>query len=122
MYSFAKRLTSFIVAGAVVLGILSVYPKINNTKTIVSADEKLYDSASAINYATILGGAVDYGVVADTIIQSSHTETTFATNHFVHNDFNIDVDYIKSTALFLVGKDITSTNDNTFFFDSSIFN
>ena len=114
MYGFAKRLTSFVVAGAVVLGILSVYPKINNSKSTVSADDKLYDSASAINYATILGGAVDYGVVADRIIQKSHTETTFATNYFVHNDFNIDVDYIQSTALFIVGRELSSENDNPY--------
>ena len=112
MYSFAKRLTSYVVAGAVVLGILSVYPKINSSKSTVNAAEKLYDSASAINYATILGGAVDYGVVAERIIQNSHTETTFATNYFVHNNYNIDVDYITSTALFLVGRELSSENDD----------
>ena len=112
MYSFAKRLSSFVVAGAVVLGILSVYPKINKSQSTVNAAEKLYDSASAINYATVLGGAVDYGVVAETIVQRSHTETTFATNYFVHHDFNIDVDYIQSTALFLIGRELSSDNDD----------
>ncbi|MBP5180719.1 MAG: hypothetical protein J6127_05470, partial [Clostridiales bacterium] len=102
MFNFAKRATSAVIAGAVVLGTLAFYPY--GDKARVNA-ATLYDSASAINYATILGGAVDYGVVADTITQNSHTETTFATHHFIHNSDNIDVDYISSTALFIVGED-----------------
>ena len=108
MYNFAKRVTSAVVAGAVVLGTLAFYPSGN--KGQVNAAQ-LYDSASAINYSTILGGAVDYGVVAQTIIQTSHTETSFATNHFIHVKDNIDVDYIDSTALFLVGIDYEERND-----------
>ena len=108
MHNFAKRVTSAVVAAAVVFGTLAVYPNITGKKNIVNAATK-YDSASAINYATILGGAVDYGVVADTIIQTNHTETTFATNHYIHNSDSVDVDYVDSTALFLIGKDLTTT-------------
>lgn len=111
MYNFAKRVTSAVVAGAVVLGTLAFYPGWNKGK--VNAATK-YDSASAINYATVLGGAVDYGVVADTIIQTNHTETTFATNHYIHNSSDsVDVDYVYSTALFLIGKDLTTTSGAT---------
>ena len=61
------------------------------------------DSASTINFKQVLGGAVDYGIVADSITQSSHMETTFATNAFTNvSGFNNDVDYIESTALFLM--------------------
>ncbi len=102
MYNFAKRVTSAVVAGAVVLGTLAFYPGWN--KGQVNAAQ-LYDSASAINYSTILGGAVDYGVVADKIVATSHTETTFATFNYENNeDTNIDVDFITSTGLFLVGE------------------
>ena len=104
MYNFAKRITSAVVAGAVVLGTLAFYPGWNKGK--VNAAE-LYDSASAINYATVLGGAVDYGIVSGTLEQNSHTETTFATNHFIHTKDNNDVDFVDSTALFLIGETYT---------------
>ena len=102
MYDALKRITSGVVAFAVVLGTLAVSPIITGKKNIVNAATLKYDSASAINYATVLGGAVDYGVVADTIVQTSHTETTFATNHFVHDSDNIDVDYITSVQFAVV--------------------
>ena len=115
MFSIAKRITSGVVAAAIVIGTLAVYPKITGKNTMVNAAELKYDSASAINYATILGGAVDYGIVADTVIQNNHTETTFATNHFIHNSDNIDVDYISSTALFLIGESYTpGSGDNRY--------
>ncbi|MEE3472600.1 MAG: prealbumin-like fold domain-containing protein, partial [Butyrivibrio hungatei] len=110
MFNNLKKVTSAAVAGAVVLGSLALYPTGN--KGTVRADAIKFDSASAINYATILGGAVDYGIVADTIYQNSHTETTFATNHFWHNVSNIDADYIDSPALFLIGEDLNTTDPN----------
>ena len=113
MLNNLKKVTSAAVAGAVVLGSLALYP--NGNKGTVRADAIKFDSASAINYATILGGAVDYGIVADTIYQNSHTETTFATNHFWHNVSNIDADYIDSPALFLIGEDLNTTDpDNNY--------
>ena len=103
MYGIAKRLTAGLIAGVIVTGSLVVSPGFNKNNNTVRA-ASLYDSASAINYATILGGAVDYGVVANEITSTSHTETTFATNRYVNNaDNSIDVDYVESTALFLVG-------------------
>ena len=113
MFKFAKRATSAVVAGAVVLGTLSAYPAITGKKNQVNA-ATLYDSASAINYATILGGAVDYGIVADKVIQSNHTETNFATNYYEHISDNIDVDYTESTALFLVGDYKGGEGDNRY--------
>ena len=68
-----------------------------------------YDSASAINYATVLGGAVDYGIVAEKLAQNGHMETTFATNTFEWSGNSNDVDFMHDkTAHFIVGKDITS--------------
>ena len=51
MYSIAKRLTSAVVAGAVVIGTLAVYPKISGNRgtTVVNADApQVYDSASSM--------------------------------------------------------------------------
>ena len=101
MFNRLKRVTSAFVAGAVVLGSLVVYPNLTGKFEKVKAAVK-YDSASAVNFSTVLGAAVNYGIVANEIIQRSHTETTFATNKFVHVSDNIDVDYIDSTALFLI--------------------
>ena len=45
---------------------------------------------------TVLGGAYEYGIVADELIQSGHTETNFAVNKFSYggsgNADNIDID------------------------------
>ena len=102
MHNFAKRVTSAVIAAAVVFGTLTFYPTGNKGRVNAA---QLYDSASAINYSTILGGAVDYGVVANKIVATSHTETTFATFNYENNeDTNIDVDFITSTGLFLVGE------------------
>ena len=42
------------------------------------------DSVSAINYKQVLGGGVDYGIIANSITQHSHMETTFATKTFTN--------------------------------------
>ena len=73
-----------------------------------------YDSASSINYSTILGGAVEYGIVAESVIQNSHMETTFATNSFLNNHQNNDPDYINSTAHFIIGSLVDGSNPITF--------
>ena len=103
---FGKKVVSAFIAGAVVLGTLAVYPDSRNNTVLAAATK--YDSTSAINYKTILGGAVDYGIVSNEIIQNSHLETPFATNHFSNmgpgeRGHNIDVDYTTSPALFLIG-------------------
>ena len=76
-----KRIVASVAAVTLLGGVL-----MNNDKGVKAVDgdyvPPIQDSASAINYATVLGGAVDYGIVADKIIQNSHMETTFATNHF----------------------------------------
>ena len=105
MFKFGKKVVSAVIAYSIVFGSMAFDPA--GKKNVVRADATLFDSASAINYATILGGAVDYGIVAGTLEQTSHTETTFATNNFIHTSSNIDVDYVNSTALFLIGRTYT---------------
>ena len=73
---------------------------ITGSNRVEAAPAKM-DSASIINYATILGGAVDYGIVADHLTQQGHMETTFATNLF-ESDSNNDVDYQDKTAHFII--------------------
>ena len=103
MYNFAKRVTSAVVAGAVVLGTLAFFP-VGNKGRVNAAAPELYDSTSAVNYKTILGGAVDYGIVCNDIHQGDHMETTYATNELWNPQYkNTDVDFITSPALFLIG-------------------
>ncbi|MBR3056705.1 MAG: hypothetical protein IKG93_01945, partial [Clostridiales bacterium] len=107
--------TSLILATSLIVGTMA-FKKSNKDKGLKSlyvpqvyADASVpYDSASQINYATVLGGAVDYGIVAPEVHQKNHMETTFATKLFSNRDNqgnsnNNDVDYISSTALFLIG-------------------
>ncbi len=73
----------------------------------VSADVLLaFDSASQVNYSTILGRATDYGIVSDTIVQpvGRHMESNFAVNVYSGNH-NFDVDLAGSEPVpFIVGE------------------
>ena len=99
-----KRALAFVMAGVMTFSGVVLNGGTSHKKNIVDAAAPMkQDSASSINYMQVLGGAVDYGIVADSITQHSHMETTFATNTFVNETgANNDVDFIKSTALFLI--------------------
>ena len=66
-----KKVISFALAGAMALG-LAVTGGGGNVLQVEAAAPVKQDSASAINYATVLGGGVDYGLIAPTVIQNSH--------------------------------------------------
>ncbi len=109
MFSIAKRITSGVVAAAVVLGTLAVYPFQNGDK--VNAAE--YEAASAVNFSSILGDAVDFGIVANSYEQNKHTETTYAVKKYnnLSGDVN-EVDYITSqTAHFMMGEFVKHDTD-----------
>ena len=103
-----KRVTSAVVASAVVLSSLFFVP--DAKKNVVYAAETKYDSANLVNYATIMGRAVDYGIVSQSITQSMHMETTFATFTYRRTiDTTTDVDLTNAkTAQFIIGE-ITSS-------------
>ncbi|MBP5492088.1 MAG: hypothetical protein J6Y08_04520, partial [Clostridiales bacterium] len=70
--------------GEVTVGIPTVYAASNLTD---------YDSASSVNYSTIMGRAVDYGIVSESIYLPGHMETTFATKMYKTDPSkNCDVD------------------------------
>ena len=118
MFNFVKRATSAIVAGAVVLGSLAVYPIFtkNKEQTVVRAAElpAVMDAASSVNYSTILGRGVDYGIVAENFQQRDHMESTFAVINFskipatVGTYSTIDLNPVGSTAQVLVNSLVTS--------------
>ncbi len=105
MIGFAKRATAALMAVAVVFGTLFLEPVFNKDNTTVNAAAH-YDSASLVNYATIMGRAVDYGIVSRSFTQRQHIETTLATYKFcLEQNTVFDVDLTTSrTAQFMVGE------------------
>ena len=104
MLSSMKRLASAVIAGAFVAGSLTFCPEIFSGNRSVNAAE-LYDTANLVNYATILGRDVDYGIITDRFVQRAHVETTLATNSFKRDcDSQFDVDLTTNkTAQFIIG-------------------
>ena len=98
-------LMSFVIAVGFVLS--TAIPDIFG-HTVMADDSPLlvFDSASQVNYSTILGRATDYGIVSDTIVQPAgrHMETNFAVNVY-SGDHNFDVDLAGSEPVpFIVGE------------------
>ncbi|MBR6256989.1 MAG: hypothetical protein IKR23_06365 [Lachnospiraceae bacterium] len=95
-----QRIASGVMAGIMLVSTLAVTPSQKVTAADVPSKQ---DASSAINYATILGRATDFGIVADTFEQKMHMETTLATNTFINKSGNNDVDFIEGTAQFIFG-------------------
>ena len=104
MINLVKRATSALIAGAFVLGSLTFCPDLFSGRNTVNAAE-LYDTANLVNYATILGRDVDYGIITDRFVQRAHVETTLAANSFKRDcDSQFDVDLTTNkTAQFIIG-------------------
>ena len=85
---FGKKVVSAVIAGAVVLGTLAVYPSETKSRVFAAANVLDYDSASSVNYNTILGRATDYGLLVGTMNQTGHMETTLAMISFCGASFS----------------------------------
>ena len=94
-------ISSLVLATSLVVGTIAIRRSKDGNgfkigSSTVYADGSLldYDSASLINYSTILGRAIDYGILSDTLDQKGHMETTYATNKFINPQAanNCDVD------------------------------
>ncbi|MBO4637320.1 MAG: hypothetical protein J5685_09270, partial [Clostridiales bacterium] len=117
MFSITNRVkkgAAVLLSASLVVGNFSVNGALfrKQTDNVYAASlPAMQDSASAVNFSTILNGATDYGIVAQDLYQRGHMETTFATEVF-HNSnhgdslvFNNDVDFLPSgtTAQFIIG-------------------
>ncbi|MBP5261158.1 MAG: hypothetical protein J6Z43_03410 [Clostridiales bacterium] len=84
MFNRLKKVTAIVTAGALMAGTFAL--NINHTgkiSNVVRASEILdFDSANSVNFSTILGRAVDFGIVSNYLVQTNHMETTFATNTY----------------------------------------
>ncbi|SCW69538.1 hypothetical protein SAMN02910456_02646, partial [Ruminococcaceae bacterium YRB3002] len=111
MFSKLKKATAIVTAGAIMAGTFAANVNLlgNDAACLVFADEvgdgKIYDSVSAVNYSTILGRGVDFGIVADRFEQNQHMQTTFAVNTYANLGQNNDIDLIPngSVAQVLIG-------------------
>ena len=97
-------------AAAIVTGGIAFYLS-KDTRVLASAMAEgrevpqNLDAISAINYATILGRATDFGIVANDFEQVTHMETTFAVNTFSNSSGQVnEVDFITNSAQFMVGQ------------------
>ena len=95
-----QRIVSGVMAGIMMVSTLAVMP---SQKAIAASVPEAMDTVSSVNYDYVLSRAVDFGVTATTFVQEGHMETTFATNKFIHEASNSDVDFITGTAQFLIG-------------------
>lgn len=111
MFNKIKKVTAIVTAGAMMAGTFALNANLLGndglgSKLKVNAAEfpAVQDSASAVNYATILGRATDFGIVANEFHHNMHMETTIAVNNFYQDDGGAvtDVDFVQGTAQFII--------------------
>ncbi len=96
-----QRIASGALAGIMLVSTLAVMP----AEKVSAATPANQDASSAVNYATILGRATDFGIVANNFTHNNHMETTYAIKNLSQVDSNVtDVDFITGTAQFIIGK------------------
>ena len=81
MFNKLKKVTAVVTAGALVAGTFALNANFlgNDSINVVHAAEILdFDSASSVNFNTILGRGTDYGLVLNKLVVESHMETTYA--------------------------------------------
>ncbi len=98
---FVSGVLSFVIAVVFVLS--TAIPDIFGHTVMAAAIPPVQDSASAVNYATILGRATDFGIVANEFHHENHMETTIAVIDYYQMDGMVtDVDFVEGTAQFIV--------------------
>lgn len=104
-----RKIVSLVTAGIMAVSLLTVG---GHNGVSEAAETMTYDSTSAVNFSTVFGRAVDYGVLADTYTQLKHTETNFAVKTY-HKDIaeNDDPDLCGEESLsFIIGA-VTGTGN-----------
>ena len=98
-----RRVISLAAAGIMAVSLFTVSGTINTGKAANKLD---YDAVSTVNYSTMLGRAVDYGILAKEYEQANHTETNFAVKTFTkYTDINNDPDLAGDQPLsFIIGE------------------
>ena len=78
-----RKVMSVMLAGAMAVGLAVTGGSNFGPKTVEAAEPPaVMDSASLVNYSTILERGVDYGIVANNFQQRMHMQTTYAVKSF----------------------------------------
>lgn len=101
MRNGVRRFFSLMAAGIMAISLFTV----GGTGSISEAET--LDSASNVNYSSVLGRAINFGIVSDTFELNNHAETNFAVNTFVNvkNDV-IEADLAGDEPMYFVVGDI----------------
>lgn len=89
MKKIGKKVLAMVSTAAMLAGLFSVG---GTNGKVQAAPDVVYDAASAVNFSTILGRAVDFGITANYMEQANHMETPVAVNTFKNSGANNDVD------------------------------
>jgi choice-of-anchor A domain-containing protein len=90
-------ITSLVLATSMVVGTIAIRRSKNSKGIEVGVPQVLadsnyldYDSSSQVNYSTVLGRAVDYGILSKNLNQMNHMQTTFATSLYTGGSDSCD--------------------------------
>ena len=97
-----RKIVSLVTAGIMAV---SLFTMGNSMGIISNAADPDLDSANLVNYSTVLGRAVDFGITAASMQQKGHMETPIAVKLFENSGSNNDVDLAGSDPVhFIIGE------------------
>ena len=105
-----KKVAAIVLSAAMALGLVVTGGGSNGPKEVFAAEAPeapaIQDSSSQVNYSTILGRGVDFGIIAEHFQQRMHMQTPYAVEYFSRScgEFStIDLIPNGSTAQIMVG-------------------
>ena len=107
--------TSALLATSLVLGTIAVRRSQKGIQVgipTVNADSDLmdYDSSSQVNYSTVLGRAVDYGILTRNLEHLHHMQTTFATSVYTGGKYSCDANLSGPAAAQFIVAEMTAVS------------
>ena len=109
--------TSALLATSLVLGTIAVRRSQKGIQVgipTVNADSDLmdYDSSSQVNYSTVLGRAVDYGILTRNLEHLHHMQTTFATSVYTGGKYSCDANLSGPAAAQFIVAEMTEGSED----------
>ncbi len=86
-----------------------------------TAYKEATDSAGTVNFSSILGRDVSYGILANQWTQSNHAETNFAVNKYVGGGHKLEPDLAGKAPLSFIVGDIAGTKSQGLSFGSGTY-
>nr|MCR5226839.1 DUF5979 domain-containing protein [Eubacterium sp.] len=105
-----KRVIAFIVATVMAISLAVTGGKNGNGPGTVHAESQLKDftTINNVNFSSILGRSINYGILSEQLEQTGHMETTFATNLFINPAAaqNCDVDLAGYETAYFIASEV----------------